>query len=80
MKHVVEFFDGREVRGLLMDQKSLSGFLSKVEHLDPALGAIVLDVTSEKRWLAKKSLRRTQKAYFSSVDLERRTRVDQFLM
>lgn len=80
MKHVVEFFDGRKVRGLLVDQKSLSGFLSKVENLDPTLGAIVLDVTPEQKWLSRKQRSRSSWAFPPKVDRERRTRVDQFLI
>ena len=80
MKHIVEFFDGRKIRGLLVDEQHLSGFLSRVENLDPSLGAIVLDIMPEKTWLAKKNQTRSRESSHADIDHERRIRVDQCLV
>lgn len=80
MKHVVEFFDGRKIRGLLVEQNHLSGFLSRVENLDPSLGAVILDVTPENKWRTKKRLSEGQWQSHADIDRERRIRVDQFLV
>ena len=80
MKHIVEFFDGRKIRGLLVDQHSLSDFLSRVEKLDPALGAIVLDITPEKSWQANKRQSSSQWGQSSGIDPQRHRRVDQFIV
>ena len=79
MKHVVEFFDGRSVRGLLIDDKHLSAFLAKVDKLDPALGAIVLGISSEKSYRSsqKQQHNQDQWGYRYDVDSERKARVDQ---
>ncbi|MBF0614076.1 MAG: hypothetical protein G8237_09790 [Magnetococcales bacterium] len=50
MKYVVELFDGRRVRGLLMDQQRKTELLARLEQLDPALGVVVLDITPESLW------------------------------
>jgi|SaaInl4_135m_RNA_FD_contig_21_786143_length_350_multi_4_in_0_out_0_1 hypothetical protein len=52
MKYVVELFDGRSVRGMLVAQDQLANLLSSLDQLDPALGVIVLDVTPEHTWRA----------------------------
>ena len=80
MKHVVEYFDGRDIRGLLIDKKYLSGFLSRVENLDPALGAVVLEITPERIWHANRRRNRAQWSPQSGIDRERQIRVDQFLV
>ena len=80
MKHIVEFFDGRKIRGLLVDQNSLSDFISRVEKLDPALGAIVLDITPESGWQAKKRQNSSRWTGGPGIDPQRHRRVDQFIV
>lgn len=80
MRHVVEFFDGKTVRGLLLDEKYLAGFIARVEQLDPALGAVILDITSESRWRNRAQKQRSHWHTRFGIDRARCTRVDQALV
>lgn len=83
MKYIVELFDGRSVRGMLVAQDQLANLLSSLDQLDPALGVIVLDVTPEQTWRAKqnkKAASSTSMNPMDSIDMSRRTPVDQMMM
>lgn len=80
MKHIVEFFDGRKIRGVLVEQNQLSSFLSKLNNLDPSLGAIVLDISPESSRQTKKRQQRIKYGPSSIINPERTARVDQFLV
>jgi small nuclear ribonucleoprotein (snRNP)-like protein len=84
MKYVVELFDGRSVRGMLVAQDQLANLLSSLDKLDPALGVIVLDVTPEHTWLANQQEDKPELmpalSALENIDASRRTPVDQMMM
>lgn len=83
MKYVVELFDGRSVRGMLVAQDQLANLLSSLDELDPALGVIVLDVTPEHTWRANQNTMSgpsTPLNALDGIDLTRRTPVDQMMV
>ncbi|MBF0455434.1 MAG: hypothetical protein HQL72_11540 [Magnetococcales bacterium] len=82
MKYVVELFDGRSVRGILVAQDQLANLLSSLDQLDPALGVIVLDVTPEHTWRSNQKQSDTSPplSTMEKVDKHRATPVDQLMM
>ncbi|MBF0446804.1 MAG: hypothetical protein HQL67_01240 [Magnetococcales bacterium] len=82
MKYVVELFDGRSVRGMLVAQEQLSNLLSSLDQLDPTLGVIVLDVTPENTWRANQESSHLTPILTTpeSIDKYRRTPVDQMMV
>jgi hypothetical protein len=83
MKYVVELFDGRSVRGMLVAQDQLADLLSSLDQLDPALGVIILDVTPEHTWRSnqgKDSDLTPDLCAFENIDPSRRTPVDQMMV
>ena len=82
MKYVVELFDGRSVRGMLVAQDQLSNLLSSLDQLDPALGVIVLDVTPEHTWRANQEQSGPVPTLspVETIDMSRRTPVDQMMV
>ncbi len=84
MKYVVELFDGRSVRGMLVAQEQLASLLSSLDKLDPALGVIVLDVTPEHTWRANRKEDDSEPVssvgVLEGIDVKRRTPVDQLMV
>jgi small nuclear ribonucleoprotein (snRNP)-like protein len=84
MKYVVELFDGRSVRGMLVAQDQLANLLSSLDQLDPSLGVIVLDVTPEHTWRANQEAEAeptpTTLSTFENIDSSRQTPVDQMMV
>ncbi|MEG3640031.1 hypothetical protein [Magnetococcus sp. PR-3] len=50
MKYVVEFFDGHDIRGMLVEKNFMHDIMDRITHCDPEEGMIVLDVTPEEVW------------------------------
>ncbi|MBF0140697.1 MAG: hypothetical protein HQL74_10510 [Magnetococcales bacterium] len=71
MKYVVELFDGRVIRGLLVEKHQLHDLLTRLDRLDPMLGVVVLDVASEHAWH-----QRRHQAQQSTPPSRRRSEVD----
>jgi small nuclear ribonucleoprotein (snRNP)-like protein len=83
MKYVVELFDGRSVRGMLVAQDQLANLLSSLDQLDPSLGVIVLDVTPEHTWRANQETEAEPMpalSTYENIDSSRRTPVDQMMV
>ncbi|MBF0342277.1 MAG: hypothetical protein HQL95_15130 [Magnetococcales bacterium] len=79
MKYVVELFDGRRIRGLLMDQQRKTELLAELERLDPALGIVVLDITPEHLWKAGKRAEETRKRSVPWMDPVRTVPLDRMM-
>ncbi|MBF0109224.1 MAG: hypothetical protein HQL76_08620 [Magnetococcales bacterium] len=82
MKYVVELFDGRVIRGLLVEKNQLHDLLTRLDRLDPMLGVVVLDVASEHAWhqrrhQAKQAGPRTNR---HEVEYERFAPVDRIMV
>ncbi|MEO5345444.1 MAG: hypothetical protein H7834_03580 [Magnetococcus sp. YQC-9] len=79
MKYVVELFDGRQVRGLLMEQQRKDELLAVLERVDPALGVIVLSVTPEPLWRVEQQAKHQRRRTFPWMDPARTVPVDRMM-
>ncbi|MBF0212738.1 MAG: hypothetical protein HQM00_04130 [Magnetococcales bacterium] len=79
MKYVVELFDGKRVRGLLMDQKDKTELLAALELLDPTLGVVVLDITPEHLWKSGKRAEQQRKRTAPWMDRARTVPLDRMM-
>ncbi|MBF0428919.1 MAG: hypothetical protein HQL94_08360 [Magnetococcales bacterium] len=79
MKYVVELFDGRRIRGLLMSKQQKEELMNKLDQLDPTLGVVVLDVTPEHLWKAGKHADANRRRATPWMDLERTLPLDRMM-
>ncbi|MBF0127107.1 MAG: hypothetical protein HQM02_07835 [Magnetococcales bacterium] len=79
MKYVVEMFDGRKIRGLLMGKQQMTELMAKLEQLDPALGVVVLDVSPEPLWKAAKRAEQERKREYPCMDFQRTLPLDRIM-
>ena len=82
MRYVVELFDGRVIRGLLVERNQLHGLLTRLDRLDPMLGVVVLDVASEHAWHQRRHLAQqsSSRASRREVEYERFAPVDRIMV
>ncbi len=79
MKYIVELFDGREIRGLLMGKQQVAELMSKLEQLDPAMGVVVLDITPEHLWKSDKRAAQNRKRAVPFMDFDRTLPLDRMM-
>ncbi|MEO5333500.1 MAG: hypothetical protein H7839_15920 [Magnetococcus sp. YQC-5] len=79
MKYVVELFDGKKIRGLLMSKPQINELMAKMEQLDPALGVVILDMTPEHLWKAAKRMEQNRKRSYPCMDLHRTMPLDRLM-
>ncbi|HIJ83808.1 MAG: hypothetical protein HW380_1255 [Magnetococcales bacterium] len=82
MRYVVELFDGRVIRGLLVEKPQLHDLLTRLDQLDPMLGVVVLDVASEHAWHQRRHLAQQPSSRNSrrEVEYERFAPVDRIMV
>nr|CRH06336.1 protein of unknown function [Candidatus Magnetococcus massalia] len=54
MRYVIEYFDGEDVRGVLVEQTVLEEVMDEISHCEEEQGCVVLDVTPEEVWRDRK--------------------------
>lgn len=79
MKYIVELFDGRQIRGLLMGKQQIAELMAKLEQLDPSMGVVVLDITPESLWRAGKREEQNRMRAAPYMDLERTLPLDRMM-
>ncbi|MBF0417762.1 MAG: hypothetical protein HQL86_05875 [Magnetococcales bacterium] len=79
MKYVVELFDGRRIRGLLMDRQHKDDLLAALDHLDPALGVVVLEITPEPLWKTEREVELSRRRTVGWMDPARTVPVDRMM-
>lgn len=79
MKYVVELFDGKRIRGLLMDQQRKTELLAKLEQLDPTRGVVVLDIVPEHLWKSGRRAEAQRKRTLPWMDRDRTVPLDRMM-
>ncbi|GAB0058179.1 hypothetical protein SIID45300_02523 [Candidatus Magnetaquicoccaceae bacterium FCR-1] len=79
MKYVVELFDGKRIRGLLMDRQRKDELLAALDHIDPALGMVVLEITPQPLWKAEREVEQSRRRTIGWMDPARTVPVDRMM-
>lgn len=80
MKYVVELFDGKNIRGLLMNKTQIEELQAKLDEMDPAMGVVILNMTPETLWRAHKRAEQNRRRAYPAMDMSRTMPLDRIMV